>query len=390
MVFILIREKSVMKRIYFDYASTTPVDERVVSAMLPFFIHKFGNASSPHSFGFAAQKALEDSRETLAKFLGARREEIVFTSGGTEANNLALMGLAHRSKNKGNHIIVSAIEHPSVLETARYLETQGFQVTYLNVNAQGQIALDQLRSAFSDQTILVSVMHASNEIGTIEPIAQIGQMTRERKIIFHVDAVQTIGHLPIDVQALNVDLLSLSAHKFYGPKGVGALYVRKGVHLDSCLLGGDQEQGLRASTQNVAGTVGLAKAIDLAAQTMADEAVAQRVLRDFLIAEVLKNIDGARLNGHAQERLSNNAHFVFEKIKGEALLMNLDRVGIAASMGSACKAGSMESSHVLRAIGVSDDLAAGALRISLGRSTTRIEIDDLLGKLIDAVKVLRH
>jgi cysteine desulfurase len=389
MVFILIREKRVMKRIYFDYASTTPVDVRVVSAMLPFFTENFGNASSPHSFGFAAQKALEDSRETLAKFLGARREEIVFTSGGTEANNLALMGLAHRLKDKGNHIIVSAIEHPSVLETARYLEKQGFQVTYLNVNAQGQIALDQLRSAFSDQTILVSVMHASNEIGTIEPIAQIGQMTRERKIIFHVDAVQTVGHLPIDVQALNVDLLSLSAHKFYGPKGVGALYVRKGVHLDSCLFGGDQEQGLRASTQNVAGTVGLAKAIDLAAQTMADEAVAQSVLRDFLIVEVLKNIDGARLNGHAQERLPNNAHFVFEKIKGEALLMNLDRVGIAASMGSACKAGSMESSHVLRAIGVSDDLAAGALRISLGRSTTRIEIDDLLGKLIDAVKRLR-
>ncbi len=390
MVFILIKEKRVMKRIYFDYASTTPVDATVVSAMLPFFTQKFGNASSVHSFGFEAQKALEDSRETLAKFLGARREEIVFTSGGTEANNLALMGLAHRLKNKGNHIIVSAIEHSSVLEMARYLEKQGFQVTYLNVNAQGQVTLDQLRAALLDQTILVSVMHASNEIGTIEPIAQIGQMTRERKINFHVDAVQTVGHLPIDVQALNVDLLSLSAHKFYGPKGVGALYVRKGVHLDSCLLGGDQEQGLRASTQNVAGAVGLAKAIDLAAQTMADEVAAQSVLRDFLIAEVLKNIDGARLNGHAQERLPNNAHFVFEKIKGEALLMNLDRVGIAASMGSACKAGSMESSHVLRAIGVSDNLASGALRISLGRSTTRIEIDDLLGKLIDAVKVLRH
>ncbi|MCB9757590.1 MAG: cysteine desulfurase [Candidatus Omnitrophica bacterium] len=378
-----------MKKTYFDYASTTPVDARVVSAMLPFFTEKFGNASSAHSFGFAAQKALEDSRETIAKFLGARREEIVFTSGGTEANNLALMGLAHRLKDKGNHIIVSAIEHPSVLETARYLEKQGFQVTYLNVNAQGQIALDQLRSALSDQTILVSVMHASNEIGTVEPIAEIGRITRERKIIFHVDAVQTAGHLPIDVQALNVDLLSLSAHKFYGPKGVGALYVRKGVHLDSCLLGGDQEQGLRASTQNVAGAVGLAKAIDLAAQTMVDEAVRQSALRDFLIAEVLKNIDGARLNGHAQERLPNNAHFVFEKIKGEALLMNLDRVGIAASMGSACKAGLMEPSHVLRAIGVSDDLAAGALRISLGRSTTRTEIDDLLEKLIAAVKRLR-
>lgn len=390
MVFILVNEKRIMKRIYFDYASTTPVDARVVSAMLPFFTEKFGNASSVHSYGFEAQKALEDSRETLAKFLGAHRQEIVFTSGGTEANNLALMGLAQCLRNKGNHIIVLAIEHPSVLETARCLEKQGFRVTYLKVNAQGQLALDQLRSTLSDQTILVSVMHASNEIGTVEPIAEIGRMTRERGIVFHVDAVQTVGHLPIDVQALNVDLLSLSAHKFYGPKGVGALYVRKGVHLNSCLLGGNQEQGLRASTQNVAGAVGLAKAIQLCQPAMADEAVAQSVLRDFLIAEVLKNIDGARLNGHPQERLPNNAHFVFEKIKGEALLMSLDRAGIAASMGSACKAGSMESSPVLRAIGVSDDLALGALRISLGRTTTRPEIDYLLEKLIDAIKALRH
>ncbi|MCB9771458.1 MAG: cysteine desulfurase [Candidatus Omnitrophica bacterium] len=378
-----------MEKIYFDYASTTPADPEVIAAMMPFFTEKFGNASSPHSFGLEAQKALEDSREILAKFLGVSREEMVFTSGGTEANNLAIIGVARRLKSKGNHIITTKIEHPSVLETAQYLEKEGFRVTYLDVDENGLISLEELQKAISEQTILVSIMHASNEIGTLEPIDEIGKITREKGIFFHVDAVQTIGHLPVSVKDLNIDLLSLAAHKLYGPKGIGALYVRKGVQLASQLLGGNQEHGLRASTQNVAGVVGLAKAIEICSQRITAEAAEQMILRNYLITQVLKRIDGSRLNGSAQNRLPNNAHFAFENIRGEALLMSLDMVGIAASMGSACKAGTMEPSHVLKAIGLSDDLAFGALRISIGRWTTREQIEYLLEQLPKAIRQLR-
>ncbi len=379
-----------MEKIYFDYASTTPVDPQVVDAMLPFFSEKFGNPSSPHSFGLAAQKALEDSRETVAKFLGAQRQEIIFTSGGSEANNLALLGTARRLKSKGSHIIVSSLEHPSVLETALYIEKQGFRVTYLAVDKNGQISLDEFVSALCDQTILVSVMHANNEIGTLEPIEQIGKILRNKNILFHVDAVQTVGHLPINVADWNIDLLSLSAHKFYGPKGIGALYVRHGVVLENLFWGGNQENGLRPSTQNVAGIVGLAKALEICQKQMAQEALDQTALRDFLIVELLKRIDGVRLNGHATERLPNNAHFVFEKIKGSDLLVSFDQNGIAASMGSACKAGTFKPSHVLKAIGLSDQLALGALRISLGRTTTKAQVEYLIEKLLNAVKHLRH
>ncbi len=379
-----------MEKIYFDHASTTPVDARVVEAMLPFFTEKFGNSSSPHSFGLEAQKALEDSRESLAKFIGSERVEIVFTCGGTEAKNLALIGTTRNLAAQGKHIIVSKIEHASVLETAYYLEKQGYRITYLEVDHNGLISLDDLRKAICKETILVSIMQANNEIGTIQPIAEIGKITREANVLFHVDAVQTIGHLPINVKDLNIDLLSLSAHKFYGPKGIGALYVRKGVKLDSILFGGNQEHGLRASTVNIAGVVGLAQAIKICDQNMNIEASGQIQLRDFLISEVLKNIEGAKLNGHATERLPNNAHFAFEKINGEALLLSLDMAGIAASMGSACKAGVMEPSHVLKAIGLSNELALGALRISLGRSTTKEQVIYFLKQLSKAIEQLRE
>jgi len=381
-----------MEKIYLDHASTTPVDERVTMAMLPYFTQKFGNASSPHSFGLEAQKGLEDSRETLAKFIGAQREEIVFTSGGTESNNLALIGAARharRLKTKGNHLIVSRIEHPSVLETAQYLEKEGFRVTYLSVDKYGKVSLEELQNALSDQTILVSVIHASNEIGTLQPVADIGKITRGKNILFHIDAVQVVGHLPVDVKALNADLLSLAGHKFYGPKGIGALYVRKGVQIDSYLFGGNQEKGLRASTENVTGAIGLAKAIEICQTRMEREEQQQTKLRNSLINGVLKSIDGSHLNGHPQERLPNNAHFSFEGIKGEALLLSLDMSGIAASMGSACKAGSMEPSHVLKAIGLSNELAFGALRISIGRWTHKDHIAYLLEQLPKAVNQLR-
>jgi len=377
-----------MKRLYFDYASTTPTDTNVVDAMLPYFNVKFGNAASPHSFGLEAQKALEDSREVLAKFLGASRSEIIFTSGGTEANNLALIGIA-RLKSKGDHIIVSKVEHPSVLETAEFLESEGYKVTYLDVDAAGQVSVESVKQALTDKTILISIMHASNEIGTLQPVTNIGKLAKERGITFHIDAVQTTGHLPFSISDLNADLLSLSAHKFYGPKGTGALYVRKGVKLGPHLFGGNQEQGLRASTQNVAGAVGLAKAVEICKEKMADEQKIQTRFRDQIIDSVLKNIAGSRLNGHSSERLPNNAHFSFEKIKGEALLLSLDMAGIAASMGSACKAGSLEPSHVLTAIGLSKDLAFGALRISIGRWTTQEDVDTLLEQLPKCVKKLR-
>ncbi len=378
-----------MEKIYFDFASTTPADPQVCHAMMPYFTQKFGNASSPHSFGLEAQKALEDSRDILAKFLGAEREEIIFTSGGTEANNLALLGTARRFNPAGNHIIVSRIEHPSVLETAQYIEKEGFRVTYIDVDEKGCVSLDALHKEMTDKTILVSIMHASNEIGTIEPVAEIGRITREKNILFHVDAVQTVGHLPLNVENMKVDMMSLSAHKFYGPKGIGALYLRKGIKLASQFLGGHQENGRRASTQNVAGAVGLAKAVQICQDKMSAESSSQRALRDFLIDQILQRVEGSRLNGHRTNRLPNNVHFSFEKIKGEALLLSLDMAGMAASMGSACKAGAMEPSHVLKAIGLSDEWARGALRISLGRTTTKTQIDYLIEKLPQAVRELR-
>lgn len=378
-----------MPKIYFDYASTTPIDPAVIKAMEPFFFEKFGNASSPHVFGREAKKALEDAREFLAKSINAVAEEVIFTSGATESNNHALIGAATANVKKGKHIIVSQIEHHSVLEPVALLQKQGFKVTFIRPDSKGVIDPEDIIKAITDKTIIVSVMHASNEIGTIQPVEQIGKICREKEILFHVDSVQTVGHIPVDIKKLNCDFLSLSAHKFYGPKGVGALYIRKKAKLDNFLLGGDQEQSRRASTQNVAGAVGLAKALEICIAKMPQESETQIKLRDSLISKVPQLVEGVIVNGHLTERLPNNAHFSFEKVQGESLLMSLDMVDIAASMGSACTSGALEPSHVLRAIGLSDELALGSLRISLGRWNQSMEIDYFLSNVSSIIQRLR-
>ena len=378
-----------MKKVYFDYAATTPTDPEVVAAMEPYFFEKFGNASSLHAYGQEAKKALEDSREALAEFINAKPEEIVFTSGGTESDNSALLGVAYVLEKKGNHIIISAIEHHAISEPAKFLEKKGFKVTYLGVDKDGLVSCDDLKKAITDKTILISVMHANNEIGTIEPIVQLGSIAKEKGIYFHTDAVQTVGHIPINVEQLNVDLLSLSAHKFYGPKGVGALYIKKGTRLETFMLGGDQERGRRASTHNVSGIVGLAKAIQLCRKNMESETKFQTALRDRLIEEIPARIPEVRLNGHPQIRLPNNVNFSIKYIEGESMLLSLDMLGVACSTGSACTSSSLEPSHVLLAIGLDHATAHGSLRITLGRWSTEADIDYLLEKLPGVVQKLR-
>ncbi len=378
-----------MERIYFDYASTTPADLDVFKAMEPYFRGRFGNPSSPHAFGREAQKALEDARAVVAQFIGAQSEEIVFNSGATEGNNHAVLGIARALKEKGNHVIVSPIEHHSVLAPVESLGKEGWRVSRLSVSTEGLIDPHEVEDSITDQTVLIAVMLASNEIGTIQPVAEVGRIARARNIPFLVDAVQAVGHIPVNVRELGADLLSLSAHKFYGPKGVGALYIRRGVKISPFLLGGDQERGRRASTQNVAGAVGLAKAVDLCRQKMDEEMALQSRLRDQLLEEIPRRVEGVVINGHRHRRLPNNAHFSFEKVDGESLLMSLDMEGIAASMGSACASGAMEPSRVLRAIGLSDEMAFGALRLTLGRWTTQAHIDYLLEQLPRMVAGLR-
>ena len=379
-----------MEKIYFDNASTTPVDPDVVGAMMPYFNERFGNASSPHAYGREAHKALEEARECLADFIGANSDEIIFNSGATEANNHAIIGVARSKRNKDKHIIVSSIEHHSVLEPIEYLRKhEGYEVTTMEVDGDGLVNPQDIKKAITDQTILVAVMYASNEIGTIQPIAEIGTMTKEHNVLFLVDAVQAVGHIPVNVNDLNADLLSLSAHKFYGPKGIGALYIRKGTEIAPFLLGGGQEHGRRSSTQNVAGAVGLAQAVRLCDQRMGEEIAFQTKLRNKLLKEIPQKIEGVKINGHISRRLPNNAHFSFEQLQSESLLMSLDMVNIAASMGSACASGALSVSHVLRAIGLSDELAYGALRITLGRWTTEDQIDYFLEQLPELVKSLR-
>ena len=378
-----------MERIYFDYASTTPADSRVIEAMEPYFYTRFGNPASPHAFGREALKAMEDARQGVARSIDARPEEIIFNSGATEGNNHALLGIARSFKEKGRHIVLSTIEHHSLEAPAAYLAKEGYKITYLPVSREGLVDPRQAQDVITDETILVAVMHANNEIGTIEPAAQIGRIARAKGIPFLVDAVQTVGHIPVHVDELGADLLTMSAHKFYGPKGVGALYVRKKTKLASFLLGGGQEGGRRASTQNVAGAVGLAKALELCHENMSQEMTAQTRLRDQLLTEIPRRISGVVINGHRTSRLPNNAHFAFEKLSGESLLMSLDMAGICASMGSACKAGAMEPSRILLAIGLSDGLAHGALRVTVGRWTTQAHIDYLLEQLPRIVKGLR-
>lgn len=378
-----------MKRTYFDYASTTPVDPEVIQAMEPYFFKEFGNPSSPHTIGRGAQKALEDSRETLAGFLGAKPEEIIFTSGGSESNNHAICGIARSLKERGNHLILSSVEHHSVLEPALYLQKEGFKVTFRPVDRYGIVNPQDIKKAMTDKTILIALIHASNEIGTIQDVAGVGKIAQEAGIHFHVDAVQTVGHLAVKVKEIGCTTLSLAAHKFYGPKGVGALYIRRGTKITSYLLGGDQERGRRASTQNVAGAIGLAKALELCRERMEEETKTQIAFRNKLVTEIPQRIKNCFLNGHPTQRLPNNAHFSFASLNSESLLMSLDMIGIASSMGAACTAGSLEPSHVLKAIGLSDELALGALRISTGRWTTEEEINYFLEQLPEIVQRLR-
>ncbi|MCU0652073.1 MAG: cysteine desulfurase NifS [Candidatus Omnitrophica bacterium] len=378
-----------MKRVYLDYAATTPCDPEVIKVMEPYFFEKFGNPSSIHSFGQVAKKAIEDARRATADFLGAKAEEIIFTSGGTESDNSALFGAAHALEKKGNHIITTVIEHHAVSEPAKFLKKLGFKVTFVKVNKSGLVDPGDIQKAITDKTILVSVMHANNEIGTIQPISEIGKITREAGVYFHSDAVQTVGHIPVKVDELNVDLLSLSAHKFYGPKGVGALYIRKGTRIENFLRGGDQERGRRASTHNTSGIAGLGKAIELCKAKMQEEAKFQARLRDKLIKEIPLRIPDVYLNGDPHKRLPNNVNYSIQYIEGESMLLNLDMLGIAASTGSACTSTSLEPSHVLLAIGLSHEIAHGSLRFSLGRWSKEEDIDYLLEHLPKIVEKLR-
>lgn len=378
-----------MKIVYIDHAATTPTDPEVVEAMLPYFTEKFGNPSTLYAVGKEAKRAIEEARAKVAALIGAKLEEIVFTSGGTEADNFALEGVAFANEDRGNHIITSSIEHHAVLEPAHFLEKRGFKVTYLPVDPTGLVDSEDVGKAITDKTILISIMHANNEIGTIEPIEEIGKIAREAGIYFHTDAVQTVGSLPIDVNKLNVDLLSMSAHKLYGPKGVGALYIRKGTKMVPFLQGGGQERKRRASTENVPGIVGFGKAVEIDQADMEERSLRLTKLRDRLIKGILEKIDRSRLNGHPTRRLPNNVSVCIESVEGESLLMALDGYGICASSGSACTSGSLEPSHVLTSLGLAPDIAFGSLRLTLGRHTTEEEVDFVLEVLPQIVAKLR-
>jgi cysteine desulfurase len=375
--------------IYMDHSATSPVDPEVFKAMKPYFTDSFGNASTLYSLGRDARKAMESAREEVASIIGAETKDIIFTSGGTESDNIAIKGTAYKLKNKGNHIITSDIEHPAVDETCKYLEKNGFEVTYLPVYEDGIVKVSDLEAAITDKTILITVMHANNEIGTIQPIAEIGKIARERGIYFHTDAVQTVGKIPVDVNELNVDMLSLSSHKLYGPKGVGALYVRKGVRIEPIIHGGGHERGIRPGTENVAGIVGLGKACSLARENLERDAQKLRGLRDRLIEGVLEQNEDSYLNGHRTKRLPNNANFRFTGIEGESLILHLDSKGIASSTGSACSSTKLEPSHVLMAIGLEEVEAHGSLRISLGHENTEEDIDFTLTAIKEVVDKLR-
>jgi cysteine desulfurase len=378
-----------MNQIYLDYASTTPTDPKVVEAMLPYFGEVFGNPSSIHAYGQEARSAVEETRMRIAAFLGADPAEIVFTSGGTESDNFAIKGVAYANRRKGNHIITSAVEHHAVLETCRFLEKEGFEVTCLPVDGEGMVDPAAVAGAITERTVLVSVMHANNEIGTIQPVAEIGRLARGKGILFHTDAVQTFGHLPFTVRELDADLLSVSAHKLYGPKGVGLLYIRKGTRIVPFINGGEQESGRRASTLNVPGIVGFGKAVELAGAALAEEAARLTAMRDRIIRGLFERIDGIRLNGHPTRRLPNNINISMERVDGEGMVLSLDMLGIAATTGSACSSSSLEPSHVLAAIGVPQDPPRGSLRMSLGRYTRESDIDAVLEMLPQVVRRLR-
>ena len=376
--------------IYLDNAATTKVDHEVFEAMKPYFEEVYGNASSMYSFAGKARKAVDDAREVIADYLGAKAREIYFTAGGSESDNWALKAVAFAKKEKGKHIITSKIEHHAILHTCEYLEKNGFEVTYLDVDEHGLVSIEKLKQAIREDTILISIMFANNEIGTIEPIKEIGAVAHEHGIVFHTDAVQAYGHVPIHVDEMNIDLLSASGHKINGPKGIGILYIRDSVKIGAFVHGGAQERGRRAGTHNTPGIVGFAKATELAVQTMEKRASHERELRDYLIDRVLKEIPYSRLNGHPTTRLSNNANFCFRFIEGESLLIMLDQKGICGSSGSACTSGSLDPSHVLLAIGLPHEIAHGSLRLTLSEETTKEDIDYTVDELKQIVDRLRN
>jgi len=378
-----------MKRIYLDYAATTPLHPQVLEAMLPYYGDAFGNPSAVHSYGLEAKEAIAEARAKVAGLIGARAEEIVFTGGGSEADNHAIKGTAFANAGRGNHIITSSVEHHAVIETCRFLETQGFKVTYLPVDEYGMVNPDDVANAIGDKTILISVMHANNEVGTIQPIAEIGRIARGAGVCLHTDAVQTAGHMPLDVNELGVDLLSMSAHKLYGSKGVGALYVGRGTRLSPLMHGGEQENGRRAGTENVPGIVGFGRAAEIAGQEINEEAKRLTSLRDKFIRGILESSDGIRLNGHPAKRLPGNVNISIADIDGEAIMLNLDLEGICIATGSACSTSAVEPSHVLKAMGLSTELSHSALRITLGKWTDTEAIDRVLEVLPSIVSRLR-
>jgi len=375
---------------YFDHAATTAVKEEVLKEMLPFFSLEYGNPSSMYSLGRKTRKAIEESRKKVANVINANSKEIYFTGCGSEGDNIAIKGIAHALKEKGNHIITSKIEHPAVLDTCKTLEKEGFEVTYLNVDENGLISLEELERSLSTKTILISIMFANNEIGTIQPIEEIGNIAKKHNIIFHTDAVQAIGNIRIDVREMNIDALTMSAHKFYGPKGVGAVYIKSGIEFNKLQDGGHQEKNKRAGTENVPGIVGLGKAIELVYENFDEYNEKLQNLRDYYISEIEERIPYVKLNGHRTKRLPGNANMSFEFIDGESLLPNLDMKGICASSGSACTSGSLNPSHVLLAIGLPQKIAQGSLRITFGEENTKEDVNFLVYSLVEVITKLRN
>lgn len=379
-----------MRRVYLDHSATTPVDPEVAAIMMTYYTEKYGNPSSVHAFGREAKQALEQARNQVAELIGAESREITFTSGGTEADNLAILGTAQALREKGKHIITSCIEHHAVLETCEYLEKNGFDLTVIPVDEEGVISVDAVKKAIRPDTILITIMHANNEVGSIQPIAEIGKLAKEHGIVFHVDAVQSLGKIPINVEEMKVDLLTVSSHKIYGPKGVGALYVRKGVRLVPLVYGGGQERKRRSGTENTPGIIGFGKACELAGKRMAEDAEKQRKLRDKLMNGIVERIEYVKVNGPVGEkRLPNNVNISIRYVEGESLLLSLDMLGIAASSGSACTSGSLDPSHVLLGMGLVHEIAHGSLRFSLGRQNTEEDIDYVLEQLPKIVERLR-
>lgn len=380
-----------MKTTYMDYSATTYVKPEVLDAMMPFFTEKFGNPSSFYGISRETKMAIDNARAQVAKAINCDPNEVYFTGGGSEADNWAIKGIATAHMKKGNHIITTKIEHHAVLHTCEFLEKFGFEVTYLDVNEEGFVDLKQLEEAITDKTILVSIMFANNEIGTIQPIKEIGALCREKKVLFHTDAVQAVGSVPVDVKEMNIDLLSLAGHKLYGPKGIGALYIRRGIRIDNLIHGGGQERGRRAGTENIPGVVGLGKAIELATENIEENRARLTVLRDKLIDGILERIPYARLNGpRGDKRLPGNSNISFEFIEGESILLSLDFEGICASSGSACTSGSLDPSHVLLAIGLPHEKAHGSLRTSLGAASTEEDVEKLLNELPPIIERLRN